>query len=121
MKKKFYINHKNTENPKKVICKIRQNNNFVLSIYKSSRYVYIRVIDNSFKYILFSLSSISKFIKVKYREKNKTILSELLGNEVSKILKRRNIKKVSFVKGKYKYHGNIKSILEKVRLYGIVV
>lgn len=113
LKNKIYNN--------KFIIKIRNTKQFSIQIHKSIKNIYIQLMDKNYKNIIFSISSINNFIKNKYIIENKKIMSEFVGNEFAKYIKYKNITNLSFNKKKYKYHGRLKYLADKIRLSGVKI
>ena len=76
-----------------------------------------QIIDDIQKKTLVSASSIEKEIrdkKVKKMEK-----SNLIGEVLAKRAKEKNISKVYFDRGEYRYHGRVKNFAETLRKNGL--
>ncbi|AGD98155.1 large subunit ribosomal protein L18 [Blattabacterium sp. (Blatta orientalis) str. Tarazona] len=88
-----------------------------ISVFRSNKAIYAQVIDDASGKTLVSSSSREKV----FGDKKKTKVE--LSNEVGKLLGKRakmlKIKKVVFDKGKYLYHGRIKSLAEGIREMGL--
>jgi Ribosomal protein L18 len=65
----------------------------------------------------FSASSIDKDIKV--HKKNKSELSSIVAETLAKKANEKNIKKIYFDRGIYKYHGRVKIFAETLRKNGM--
>ncbi|WP_341652930.1 50S ribosomal protein L18 [Blattabacterium cuenoti] len=88
-----------------------------VSVFRSNKEIYVQIIDDLCGNTLASSSSKERnFHKDK---KNKTELAyevgKLLGNRAKKL----KIQKLVFDKGKYLYHGRIKSLAEGIREIGL--
>tara|TARA_B100000965_G_scaffold339901_1_gene307800 strand:+ start:920 stop:1273 length:354 start_codon:yes stop_codon:yes gene_type:complete len=93
------------------------NNRYRISVNKSLNNLFIQIIDDKNGKTLVSASSIEKDIKknkVKKLEK-----SSLIGEVLAKRAKEKNISKVYFDRGEYKYHGRIKAFAETLRKNGL--
>ena len=93
------------------------NNRYRISVSKSLNNLFIQIIDDKNGKTLVSASSIEKDIKknkVKKLEK-----SSLIGEILAKRAKEKNINKVYFDRGEYKYHGRIKAFAETLRKNGL--
>lgn len=88
-----------------------------ISIFRSNKAIYAQIIDDSSGKTLVSSSSREKI----FANKKKTKIE--LSNEVGKLLGERakmlKIQKVVFDKGKYLYHGRVKSLAEGIREMGL--
>ena len=93
------------------------NNRYRISVSKSLNNLFIQIIDDKNGKTLVSASSIEKDIKknkVKKLEK-----SSLIGEVLAKRAKEKNISKVYFDRGEYKYHGRIKAFADTLRKNGL--
>jgi len=88
-------------------------------VFKSNRYIYVQVVDDSNGAVLVSASTLEK----EFREKNKNTknmgASKLLGERLAKRLKQKKIERVVFDRGIYPYHGRIKTLAEAMRKGGL--
>ena len=92
-------------------------NRYRISISKSLNNLSAQIIDDTQKKTLVSASSIEKDIKVKKVKKMEK--SSLIGEILAKRAKEKNISKVYFDRGAYKYHGRIKTFAETLRKNGL--
>ena len=88
-----------------------------LSVFRSNNHIYAQLIDDLKGITLASSSSIEKSIKEKNLSKKE--VAELIGKEIAKKIISKGIDKVSFDRGKYKYHGLIKILAEAARIEGL--
>ena len=88
---------------------------FRLSVFRSSRNISAQIIDDKNNKTLVSASS----IKEKITSKKKTDLSLHVAGILVKRALEKNITKVYFDRGRYKYHGRIKNFAETLRKNGI--
>ena len=89
-----------------------------LTVFRSNNHLYAQIINDEQGITLASVSSLEKSFKDK-KVKNKKELAEKLGKEIAKRSIENGVKKVSFDKGKYKYHGIIKILAEAARTNGL--
>ena len=88
-----------------------------ISVSKSLNNLSAQIIDDKEKKTLVSASSIEKeFKKNKVKKIEK---SSLIGEILAKRAKEKNINKVYFDRGGYKYHGRIKAFAEILRKNGL--
>ena len=90
-----------------------------LNINRSLKYISAQIIDNNKGYTLVSASSLEKEIRSKKINKTgaSTLVAELLASRaISK-----NIKKIYFDRGIYKYHGRVKKLVETLREKGMEI
>ena len=93
------------------------NNRYRISVTKSLKNLSAQIIDDKAKVTLVSASSIEKELK---KNKSKKIeKSNLIGEILANRAKEKNIDKVYFDRGEYKYHGRIKTFAETLRKNGL--
>ena len=93
------------------------DNRLRISVSKSLNNFFAQIIDDKEKKTLVSASSIEK--EVKDRKIKKMEKSSLIGEILAKRAKGKNIDKVYFDRGSYKYHGRVKIFAETLRKNGI--
>lgn len=102
----------------KKIKKLNVNKLPRLCIFKSNKYIYAQIIDDYNKKTLTSYSSI-RFNKI-----DKNISKLQISNQVGVVIAKKaldlGIKKVVFDRGKYRYHGKVKSFCEGARKNGLI-
>ena len=109
-RKKFRIRNK--------VKKVSSADRYRLSISRSSKNISAQIIDDTKKITLVSSSSIEKDIR--NLKKNKSELSSLVAEKLAKKAQQKNITKIYFDRGMYKYHGRIKLFAETLRKNGMV-
>ena len=99
--------------------KLKANNvnRYRISVTKSLNNLSSQIIDDNKKKTLVSVSSIEKEIKGKKVKKMEK--SNLVGEILAKRAKEKNISKVYFDRGEYKYHGRVKTFAETLRKNGL--
>jgi len=88
-----------------------------LSVFRSNNHIYAQLIDDANGLTLASSSSTEKSIKDQKLPRKE--LAELIGKSIAKKIISKGIDKVSFDRGKYKYHGLIKILAEAARVEGL--
>ena len=88
-----------------------------LSVSRSSRNISAQIIDDVKNITLVSASSIDK--EIKEQKKNKSELSTIVAEKLAKKANEKNIKKIYFDRGIYKYHGRVKIFAETLRKNGM--
>ena len=87
-----------------------------LSVYRSSKNISAQIIDDKNSKTLVSASSIEK-------NQNNKIKKKDLSNKIAELLARRAIEKkitkVFFDRGRYRYHGRIKTFADTLRKMGL--
>ena len=91
-----------------------------LVVYRSLRYIYGQIIDDSDQKTLIGASDISKELRDKLKDvKSKIESSKLVGEFLAKKALEKNIKKVVFDRNGYKYHGRVKALADGAREGGL--
>ena len=93
--------------------KVVNTNRFRISVYKTLNNLSAQIIDDKLNKTLVSASSIEKEIKAKKIKKMEK--SSLIGEILAKRAKEKQIDKVYFDRGEYKYHGRVKNFAETLR------
>ena len=88
-----------------------------LSVSRSTRNISAQIIDDVKNITLVSASSIDK--EIKDQKKNKSELSTIVAETLAKKASEKNIKKIYFDRGIYKYHGRVKIFAETLRKNGM--
>ena len=88
-----------------------------LSVFRSSKFIYAQVIDDTKSKTLVSFSSRS--LPAKTAKVGKTEKAGLVGEGLAKEAKKKKITKVVFDRGSYKYHGRVKALAEGARKGGL--
>ena len=88
-----------------------------LSVSRSSKNISAQIIDDVKNITLVSASSIDKDIKG--QKKNKSELSTIVAETLAKKANEKNIKKIFFDRGTFKYHGRVKIFAETLRKNGM--
>ena len=108
-RKKFRIRNKLKKN--------NPNNRMRLSVSRSSNNISAQIIDDSTRKTLISATSNLKTLKDSNKKKSE--LSEIVATKIAELAKEKNIKKIYFDRGVYKYHGRIKIFAETLRKNGM--
>ena len=109
IRKRFRVSNK--------IKRVASKDRFRLSISRSSKNISAQIIDDTKNITLVSASSIDKDIKG--QKKNKSELSTIVAEILAKKANEKNIKKIYFDRGIYKYHGRVKIFAETLRKNGM--
>ena len=109
-RKKFRVSNK--------VKKVASKDRYRLSISRSSKNIVAQIIDDDKNITLLSASSVEKDIKSSNKV-NKVELSRVVAEKLAKKAQEKNIKKIYFDRGIYKYHGRIKTFAETLRKNGM--
>ena len=93
------------------------NDRYRLSVTRSLKNISAQIIDDVKKITLVSASSVDK--EIQKQKKNKSELSTIVAEILAKKANEKNIKKVYFDRGIYKYHGRVKLFAETLRQNGM--
>ena len=109
-RKKFRVRNK--------LKKVSGLNRFRVSVFRSSKNISAQIIDDKKNITLLSVSSVEKDIK-SLNKLSKTELSKLVAEKLAKKAQEKQISKIYFDRGIYKYHGRIKVFAETLRKNGM--
>ena len=109
-RKRFRVSNK--------VKKVASNDRVRLSISRSSKNISAQIIDDNKNITLISASSVEKDIKSGSKV-NKTELSKIVAEKLAKKAQEKNITKIFFDRGVYKYHGRVKIFAETLRKSGM--
>ena len=90
-----------------------------LCIHRSLNEFYAQLIDDVRGRVLFGMSTLAKEIRPKLKSGGNINAASLLGEAFAAKAKGKGIKKVSFDRGGYLYHGRVKAFAEAVRKGGL--
>lgn len=92
-----------------------------LSVFRSNKNIYAQLIDDeSAKTITFASSLAELKSKTEGKSKvSKIDLAAVVGETLARNALKKNIKKIIFDRGGYKYHGRVKSLAESARKGGL--
>ena len=97
--------------------KVASNSRYRLSISRSSKNISAQIIDDKKNITLISATSNDKSLK--QEKKNKSELSSIVAEIIAKKAKEKNINKIYFDRGIYKYHGRVKAFADTLRKNGM--
>ena len=103
---------------RKKLKKHNKNNRLRLTVNRSSKNISAQIIDDINNKTLVAASSVEKDIK-KVNKTKKSDLSLFVGEALAKRANKKNITKVFFDRGCYKYHGRIKLLTDTLRKHGL--
>ena len=110
IRKRFRVSNK--------VKRVAARDRFRLSISRSAKNISAQIIDDIKKVTLLSASSVEKDLKSSEKI-NKTELSKLVAQKLAKKAQEKNITKIFFDRGSYKYHGRVKVFAEILRENGL--
>ena len=110
IRKRFRVSNK--------LKKVASKDRLRLSITRSSKNISAQIIDDKKNITLLSASSVEKDVKSSNKV-NKTELSKIVAEKLAKKALEKKITKVYFDRGRFKYHGRIKTFAETLRKNGL--
>ena len=109
IRKRFRVSNK--------VKKVASKDRFRLIISRSSKNISAQIIDDANSKTILSASSNEKGMKS--GKINKTELSKIVAEKLAKKAGEKNIKKIYFDRGQFKYHGRVKIFAETLRKNGM--
>ncbi len=109
IRRKFRIRNK--------LKKVSNNDRLRLSISRSTKNISAQIIDDVKQITIISASSNEKDLKS--LKKNKSEISSLVAEKLAKKAVDKNITKIYFDRGVYKYHGRVKIFADTLRKNGM--
>jgi large subunit ribosomal protein L18 len=90
-----------------------------LNVFRSLRHIYAQVIDDDQGRTLVSASTVDPEVEKQLKGKTKTEQASVVGKVLAERALDRDIKKVVFDRGGYKYHGRVKALADAAREGGL--
>jgi len=90
-----------------------------LCVYRSSKYVYAQIIDDTQGKTLVSASTAEKEVRGDSKQAGNIQASKLVGKAIAERAKAKGIEAVVFDRGGYLYHGRIKAVADAARESGL--
>jgi len=90
-----------------------------LCIYRSLKYIYAQIVDDSQGKTLVAASTTEKDIRGQLKQAGNIQASKLVGKHIAERAKAKGIKTVVFDRGGYLYHGRVKAVAEAARESGL--
>ncbi len=90
-----------------------------LSVFRSSRYIYVQAIADDVGRTLAQASTLDRELKESAKGLKKLEVAREVGKLLGKNLLSKNIEEAVFDRGRFLYHGRVKSLAEGVREMGI--
>lgn len=90
-----------------------------LNVVKSNKHIHVQLIDDESMLTLVGISTLSKeFRQTEFNKKNKASAKQL-GLKIAELSKAKNVKKIIFDRGPYKYHGVLAAVADGAREGGL--
>jgi|UniRef100_A0A7C3WM76 large subunit ribosomal protein L18 len=90
-----------------------------LAVFKSLRYIYAQIIDDTKGHTLVSASSLEKELRSQLKSTKNMEAAKLVGEVIAKRALEKGIKKVVFDRGGFLYHGKVKALADSARAAGL--
>lgn len=90
-----------------------------LSVYRSSKHIYVQIIDDIRGVTLAAAGSCGKEAKGSLPYGGNVAAAKAVGRLIAEAAKAKGIEKVAFDRGHYKYHGRIKALADAAREGGL--
>ena len=90
-----------------------------LSVFRSGRYIYAQIIDDSKGHTVAAASSLEKDISSKIKSTGNAEAAEAVGKMVAERAIKAGVKNVVFDRGGYRYHGRVKALADAARSSGL--
>lgn len=104
----------------KVRKKIKELNVMRLTVYKTSKHIYAQAFSSDGQQVIESASSLEKCIKNNLSIGMKKVdVARMVGDLFSKRILLKGIKKLSFDRSGFKFHGRIKALADAVKNNGV--
>ncbi|MCH9625796.1 MAG: 50S ribosomal protein L18 [Chlamydiales bacterium] len=91
-----------------------------LKVIRSNTQVYVQLIDDEKSITLASTSTLSKDSKNTESQKKNVTSAKQLGLKIAELAKEKNVQKVVFDRGRYRYHGIVAAIADGAREGGLL-
>ena len=89
-----------------------------LKVFKSNRHIYAQIIDDVNEKVITGVSSLTAEIKEK-KFSTPRECARSIGNLIAKKALLKKVKKITFDRGRFKYHGNLKELADGAREGGL--
>ncbi len=91
-----------------------------LAVFRSNAHIYAQIVDDGKRETLLAVSTKTKELAGRLAElKGKTAPAKIVGAEIARMAKERNITRVVFDRKGYLYHGRVKALAEGAREGGL--
>ena len=91
-----------------------------LAVFRSSSHIYAQVIDDTVGYTLAAASTLTPEIREQLDGSSANVeAARLVGAKIAELCKQRNIDKLAFDRGGFRYHGRVEALAEAARAAGL--
>ena len=92
-----------------------------LSVFRSTRYIYVQAIDDNSGKTLAAASSFGADMKDTVQGKNKVDVAFEVGRQIARHLMNNNITEAVYDRGSYLYHGRVRALADGARQEGLKI
>ena len=106
---------------RKTRSKIRELEQYRLSVHRSSRHIYAQIIAPEDNSVVSSASSLDSDVRKLINDitKVKKEIAKIVGESIAKKAKKAKIQKVAFDRSGFLYHGRVKALADAAREQGL--
>jgi large subunit ribosomal protein L18 len=90
-----------------------------LAVFRSSRHIYVQVIDDDAGHTLAALNTLQAEIKAQVQDQKPSEAAKVVGKAIAQQAQAAGIKAVVFDRGGFKYHGVVKALADAAREEGL--
>ncbi|CUR53566.1 50S ribosomal protein L18 [Serratia symbiotica] len=90
-----------------------------LVVHRTPRHIYAQIINSNNSETLISASTVEKVISKKFKYSGNKDAAIIIGQVIAERALHKGIKKVSFDRSGFKYHGRIKVLADSARKFGL--
>lgn len=90
-----------------------------LSVFRSSKHIYVQIIDDGPGRTLAAASTVDKDVRAKLQSGGNTEAASAVGSVIAERAKKAGIEDVVFDRGGYNYHGRVRALAEAAREGGL--
>lgn len=90
-----------------------------LNVFKSNKHIYAQIINDDESHTVASASTLTKELADKIKDQPPVEQARIVGRRLGEIADEAGIKRVSFDRSGYKYHGKVKALAEGARENGL--
>ena len=90
-----------------------------LSIFRSTNHMYAQIVDDTTGNTIVSASTLSEELKGKIKSTGNVDAAKKVGELLSKVAKKNNIRTVAFDRNGFLYHGRVKALADAAREGGL--
>jgi large subunit ribosomal protein L18 len=90
-----------------------------LCVFRSAKHIYAQIIDDISGRVILAESTLRKEVLEQVKNPGNIEAAKVVGQALAKLAAEKNIKKVVFDRGGYKFHGRVKALADSARANGL--